>query len=337
MNLNKQYPFKKEDLYRHIVDERTLKLSKWTENNSITLSMIVKDEEKYLETILEDTYEHVDEIILVDTGSSDSTKKIASEYTDKIYDFPGIGNFADWRNFAKSKSTGNWILRLDADESMQPYIFTILYDLIQDSTLDAVMFPIKNYQEDPKKVSNARWELSETIRLFRNVPEFVFDGVVHEDIVGSIDEISKIRDVVILRLDHFIDHYGYLKPQEEKEAKFKWYADLCLKQIAESPGDWRPYFNFAVHLFHNDRIDEAEKYYKLALERNNKLWLAYNDVGVIKLRKSLDKDLLDESQRYFQLALSTSQSANKIHKQKIFNNLANVNSIRRVVGVTPKA
>ena len=62
----------------------------------------------------------MDEIIIVDTGSTDATKKIAAAYTDQIYDFAWTGNFAEARNYAASKATGDYIYTADADEYLEP-------------------------------------------------------------------------------------------------------------------------------------------------------------------------------------------------------------------------
>lgn len=78
--------------------------------------MIVKNEEKNLKRCLSCVADLMDEIIIVDTGSVDKTKEIALGYTDKVYDFKWIGDFAAARNFAFSKATGDYIYSADADE-----------------------------------------------------------------------------------------------------------------------------------------------------------------------------------------------------------------------------
>ncbi len=83
---------------------------------TISLCMIVKNEEKVLARCLDSVRDLMDEIIIVDTGSNDSTKKIAEKYTDKIYDFKWNGSFADARNYSFSKATAQYIYCADADE-----------------------------------------------------------------------------------------------------------------------------------------------------------------------------------------------------------------------------
>ena len=86
---------------------------------TISLCMIVKNEEKVLRRCLSSIKNLMDEIIIVDTGSSDKTKEIAGEFTDKIYDFTWIGDFSAARNFAFSKATCEYIYSADADEVLE--------------------------------------------------------------------------------------------------------------------------------------------------------------------------------------------------------------------------
>ena len=86
---------------------------------TFSLCMIVKNEENVLARCLDSIADIMDEIIIVDTGSTDRTKEIASGYTDKIYDFKWTGSFADARNFAASKARMDYIYTADADEYLE--------------------------------------------------------------------------------------------------------------------------------------------------------------------------------------------------------------------------
>lgn len=86
---------------------------------TISLCMIVKNEELILRRCLDSVFDLMDELIIVDTGSTDSTKEIAAEYTDKIYDFAWVNDFSAARNFAFSKASCDYIYSADADEVME--------------------------------------------------------------------------------------------------------------------------------------------------------------------------------------------------------------------------
>lgn len=88
--------------------------------NTISLCMIVKNEEESLEQCLSSVSAIVDEMIIVDTGSTDRTQEIAARFTDKIFDFTWIDDFAAARNFSFSKATMDYILWLDADDVILP-------------------------------------------------------------------------------------------------------------------------------------------------------------------------------------------------------------------------
>ncbi len=83
---------------------------------TISLCMIVKNEEKVLARCLESVKDIVDEIIIVDTGSTDKTKEIAYRYTQNVYDFEWIHDFSAARNYSFSKATKDYQMWLDADD-----------------------------------------------------------------------------------------------------------------------------------------------------------------------------------------------------------------------------
>ena len=87
---------------------------------TISVCMIVKNEEKILSRCLDCLRDIADEIIIVDTGSTDNTKEIAKKYTDKIYDFEWIKDFSAARNYSLSFATKDYIYCADADEVIEP-------------------------------------------------------------------------------------------------------------------------------------------------------------------------------------------------------------------------
>lgn len=86
---------------------------------TLSLCMIVKNEEDVLARCLESARAAADEIIIVDTGSSDQTRRIARQFTEKVYDFEWIDDFAAARNFSFSKATMDYCLWLDADDILR--------------------------------------------------------------------------------------------------------------------------------------------------------------------------------------------------------------------------
>ncbi len=142
--------------------------------------MIVKNEEAMLARCLE-SVKDADEIIIVDTGSIDKTKEIASSFTDKIYDFPWIDDFAAARNFAKSKCTGDFILSIDADEVLEEYGINKMKGYLEvANTKNAVGIKMKS--------SNQEYYVP---RLFKNSESIFFSGRIHELInVTDYDKLN---------------------------------------------------------------------------------------------------------------------------------------------------
>lgn len=138
-------------------------------NFKISIVMIVKNEEVMLAQCLESVKE-ADEIIIVDTGSIDKTKEVAAQFTDKIYDFMWCDDFAQARNFALSKATGDWILSIDADEILEK-------DGIKK--IRNVLFTNNPAVGIKMKCNTTDYHVP---RVFRNIPSIKWSGRIHETV-----------------------------------------------------------------------------------------------------------------------------------------------------------
>ena len=234
----------------------------------ISLSMIVKNESQYLSKCLESVDGLVDEIIVVDTGSTDNTKDIARLYTDKIYDYVWNDNFADARNFALSKCSCEYILRLDGDESIRENAIEYLVKLINKHKPDVIMFPIVNYLEEPHAGKKTKHVVSNTARIFKNLPTITYSGRVHEEITNSIEKLARTSEVTLINSDMAIEHFGYLKPKDIVDKKHFYYAELLNRDIESNPNDYRPYVSLAVHYWHKDNRTMAIELLEKAIVLN---------------------------------------------------------------------
>ncbi|MBL1212496.1 MAG: glycosyltransferase [Ignavibacteriae bacterium] len=192
----------------------------------LTLSMIVKNEEQFLPGCLESVQGIADEIVVVDTGSTDSTKRIAEEHGAKVYDFVWVDDFSAARNFALQKSTGNWILYLDADERLTESSVEELKEIIEKDKNLAVNCLIDCIDNHNNKASVIKYT-----RLFRNNPKLKFKGKVHEQIVTSLKELN----YKTVESNIKILHLGYDIPKAELEKKAERNLALLLKEFAEKP------------------------------------------------------------------------------------------------------
>lgn len=225
---------------------------------TISLCMIVKNEEKFLSKCLDSVKDYVDEIVIVDTGSTDSTVDIARKFTDKIYFHPWEGHFSKHRNQSIGYATKDWIFILDADEVLEKECAQTVRESIQDKSIDSVYVVVKNAFD-----GGAGEAVHNSIRIFKNNGKIRYEGRVHNRIVG--DESSKIYPITIL-------HEGYNLPPEESRKKFIRTTTLLKKEIEENPQHPRAYHYLAASYLsesmHEDAIDMAMKAIQLA-EKNN--------------------------------------------------------------------
>jgi len=141
---------------------------------TISLAMIVRNEGSRLHECLQDIKDSIDEIVIVDTGSSDNTVEIASEYTDKVYHFTWCDDFSAARNFAIERVHCDWVLSLDADERLDMSEGD-LRALIDNPEREAYCLPLHAIQAD------GNFDRFMVLRLFKN--KFRFKGAIHEQII----------------------------------------------------------------------------------------------------------------------------------------------------------
>lgn len=148
---------------------------------TFSLCMIVKDEEKVLARCLDSIRDLMDEIIIVDTGSKDETKKIAARYTDKIFDFRWTGNFSEARNFSFSKACGDYIYTADADEVLDEENREKLR-MLKESLLPEVEIVQMYYGNQLSHGSVYNFDRELRPKLFKRVRSFEWIEPVHETV-----------------------------------------------------------------------------------------------------------------------------------------------------------
>ncbi|MDQ7817357.1 MAG: glycosyltransferase [Melioribacteraceae bacterium] len=232
--------------------------------NNLTLSMIVKNEEKHLRGCLESVKNIVDEIVIVDTGSTDNTLKIAEEFGAKLFHFNWINDFSAARNYALRNSSGRWILYLDADERLSPESINELSEIIKKEEKTGYNCTVKSIDSE-----NGRDNQMFYVRLFAGSKDIYFSGVVHEQILPSLVENGyQIKGSLIK-----IDHIGYNIDNAGKKEKAK--RNLELLRVEHEKNN-SPYVEFQLALTNEilENYYEAKKYFLLAA-LNNSLDTAY--------------------------------------------------------------
>ncbi len=203
---------------------------------TLSLCMIVRDEEEMLGRCLAAVAPAVDEIVIVDTGSCDRTIEIAESFGAKVIEREWTGSFSDARNASFEAATGDWIMYLDADEVLVSDDVDELRSLTTHTWREAFYLVETNYTggagDGTAVVFNA-------LRMFRNRPHYRFEGRLHEQIAQHLPmylperiELSSVR----------VEHYGYLG--SVRDAKEKSQRNITLLKAQQAENDSSPFLHF---------------------------------------------------------------------------------------------
>ncbi len=216
---------------------------------TVSLCMIVKNEEQVLARCLDCAQQIADEIIIVDTGSTDNTVAIARRYTDKVYFFDWKDDFAAARNFSFSKATKEYILWLDADDVIDEHNIQSFLQLKQTmpGEVDVAMFPYHVGFDEEGKVNFQYYRE----RLLRNSKGYIWMEPVHEYLVlsGNIQNF----DVVIVHGD---------KERTHTTRNLEIYEGLLKQGVSLTS---RGIYYYAKELRNHSRFDQAIGQYRAFL------------------------------------------------------------------------
>lgn len=218
---------------------------------SISLCLIVKNEEHVLARCLDSVRDIMDEIIIVDTGSTDRTKEIAGRYTDQIYDFPWVDDFAAARNYAFSKATMEYTLWLDADDVVLEEDREKLRQLKKtlDTSIDAVNM---HYALAYDQYGYAVYSLRRN-RLVRTCRHFPWIGAVHEYL--GVSGVVQNSDIVITHKGDHRDTDRNLRIYENRLARGEEFGA-------------RDLYYYANELLEHQQYGKASKYYSKFLAQD---------------------------------------------------------------------
>jgi glycosyltransferase involved in cell wall biosynthesis len=171
---------------------------------TLSLCMIVKNEAQNLERCLKSVQGVIDELIVVDTGSTDTTVEIARAFGARVFEHAWQNDFAEARNFSLQQATGEWILQLDADEELETKSRGRVKRLLAEAKVDGFYLVVRNFL--PPGLA-AAYDDCLLMRLFRNWPEARFEFAVHEQVVPALRRLGGKLSLTNLQ----IWHYGYIK------------------------------------------------------------------------------------------------------------------------------
>ncbi|MDZ4858939.1 MAG: glycosyltransferase [Candidatus Hydrogenedentes bacterium] len=241
----------------------------------LTVVMIMRDEADWLPACLESVRAIADNIVIGDTGSTDTSIAIAQRYGVKVVPVPWTNDFAAARNSVLAEAHGDWLLHMDADENLELHGAATIRALIDDDGrgADAIEVTLGNYCDD---VRAWRWVACATddpnargrtgyiavplLRLFRNHCGYHYREPVHENITESVMESG---GVIGQAHDILIHHHGFGKGGPEKAAR---YLDIARQKVALRPDDAKAWHDLAEQLVSMDRAGQAREAAQRALQ-----------------------------------------------------------------------
>ncbi|MCX4362363.1 MAG: glycosyltransferase [Clostridia bacterium] len=247
---------------------------------TLGLCMIVKNESKVLERALENVATFADEIVIVDTGSTDNTVEIARKFTDKVYIYEWNDNFSSARNFALSQVESDYWMWLDADDMVPIDTATGIAEFMRtsDASVDVAMLPyIVETTSDGKPIFSYYRE-----RILKNKSGFLWEGRVHE-VVQPRGNIARLPFPIV-----------HSKPKDRRSGT----RNLDIYRAAVASGDVlsaRERYYFARELFYNGFISQSIDEFKNFLDMPNGFYVNKIDACIMLARCYLQTKDIDSA------------------------------------------
>jgi tetratricopeptide (TPR) repeat protein/glycosyltransferase involved in cell wall biosynthesis len=226
----------------------------------ISLCLIAKNEEANLPACLQSARDLVDEIIVVDTGSTDRTKEVAAEFGARVFDFTWCDSFAAARNESLRHATGAWIFWLDGDERLDDANRAKFRALRAGLNGECAAFVMKQ-RSAPHAAGGSPTEVDQ-VRLFRNHHAIRWSYRVHEQILPAVRQAGH----AVRFTDIAIEHTGYQDPALQRQ-KTERNLRLLYQEYAEQPDDPFTLFNLGWALHELGQLDKSVPLLRRSLER----------------------------------------------------------------------
>ncbi len=217
--------------------------------------LIVRDEAEFLGECLQSLRPFADEVVVVDTGSTDGSIKLAVDGDARVEECPWTGDFAAARNFALDLALGEWVLYIDADERLRPRNQSAARQLLSEG---GVGFTVDLHPR-------SGWTAYREYRLWRNEPSIRFRGVIHETVLDNLRVAAEGDLANIPRSGLVIDHIGYDGSLVEK---FRRNLPLLQQALAVDPDRVFLWHDYGCALAGLGRHAEAERAWGEAIVRS---------------------------------------------------------------------
>ncbi|MAE69465.1 MAG: hypothetical protein CME06_03230 [Gemmatimonadetes bacterium] len=240
---------------------------------TLTVSMIARDETRFLPACLESIRGLADEVVVVDTGSNDDTIEIARRFGARVGHFEWVDDFAAARNASLAMARGDWVLSLDADEEIDAVDHVKLRKLIASDCADAFQMSTRNYckrmtapnfhPDDGSYPGRCRsepgWVPSNKVRLWKNGLGMEWRRRVHELLEDSAFEVG----ARVFRTAVPIHHYGLVG---QDGSKLDHYLALGMQAIEEDSSNSGAHLEVGLVLAQRGESEKALEHFAIAAE-----------------------------------------------------------------------
>ena len=261
----------------------------------ISVCIIAKNEEKYIEECLRRLKPFGFEVVVADTGSVDTTKETASRYADKVLDFQWISAA---RNFCAQNASNNWILSLDCDEQVNDIDIGTLRIMMQKYPRSTGVLRLKNLI---LKGNGEKGYSTDDVTRFYNRNYFRYDFPIHEQICPNDGDLHKPIPCFLLPME--VTHYGYALTKEEMQQKQQRNLELLHYALKQKPDDLYTLFQIGQSEFVLGDYEKAVSYYERAIEQNPSTEVFYVQILITSLAQAYmlvhrENDALELMDRY---------------------------------------
>lgn len=214
----------------------------------LSLCLIIRDEQEMLPGFLNSTAGLWDEMVAVDTGSTDDSVRLLEAAGARVIPFTWIDDFSAARNASLEAARGRWILFLDADERPTGELIREIRALLNDPTAGAATLIMRNEWPDGTRQD------APLLRLFRNDPAIRFEHRIHEDVSTSVRDHLQTNNLRLRHLNGVVIHLGYSKEVASGRDKKTRDLELLYRSLESDPEDFYCWFKILeIARFWNDR------------------------------------------------------------------------------------
>lgn len=228
---------------------------------SLSICIIAKNEEYNLKRCIGSVSDIADEIVLVDTGSTDNTISLAEKLGASVFTHKWNNDFAEAKNVALDYCTKDWVFVIDADEELEKGHSKALKNLLKETKKEAIHMRLNNI------IGNEVINENPTLRIFKNRKEYRYSSKLHEQIYSSIEKV--VGENGFENTDFILNHYGYDHNVVDMSKKIKRNIDI-LSSYSEDEKDQLYYFALGSEYMKINGRESAKEVFEKALYMEDK-------------------------------------------------------------------